>query len=114
MYEVICPFTRDYDLVRTKLQNIEECDKTCIETALVGINNLVLSEWGSNTACNIILITDGNPGVGPNTLSDFLSSSSFSKDAKPFPLPFSFPAKLTVVCLSNQSGIYLKNFFFFN
>ncbi|XP_011498230.1 PREDICTED: von Willebrand factor A domain-containing protein 9 [Ceratosolen solmsi marchali] len=103
LYEVICPFTRDYDLIRSKLQNIEECDKTCIESALHGINNVIISEWGSSTACQVILITDGNPGVGSMSLGDSLNSLNFSRDANPFPLPFIYPGKLSLVCLANQS-----------
>ncbi|KAG7201923.1 hypothetical protein KM043_004633 [Ampulex compressa] len=68
LYEVICPFTRDYDSIRAKLQNIEECDKTCIETALHGVNNVIMAEWGNTTACQVVLITDGNPGVGKLTV----------------------------------------------
>ncbi|XP_001603754.1 integrator complex subunit 14 [Nasonia vitripennis] len=102
LYEVVSPFTRDYDAIRTKLQNIEECDKTCIETVLHGVNTNVISEWGSTTACQVILITDGNPGVGPMSLGDSLNSTNFSRE-NPFPLPFPYPGKLTLVCLANQS-----------
>ncbi|XP_011144333.1 integrator complex subunit 14 isoform X2 [Harpegnathos saltator] len=63
LYEVICPFTRDYDSIRAKLQTIEECDKTCIESALRGVNNVIMAEWGNTTACQVILITDGKLSV---------------------------------------------------
>ncbi|EFN74464.1 UPF0464 protein C15orf44-like protein [Camponotus floridanus] len=53
LYEVICPFTRDYDSIRAKLQTIEEWDKTCIEGALHGINNVIMAEWGNATACQL-------------------------------------------------------------
>ncbi|XP_033211888.1 integrator complex subunit 14 isoform X2 [Belonocnema kinseyi] len=100
LYEVIVPFTRDYDHIRSLVQNIEECDKTCIETALHGVNNIIMSEWGNSTACQVILITDGNPGVGPMSLGDSLNSLNISRESNPFPLPFPFPGKLTVVCIS--------------
>lgn len=105
LYEVICPFTRDYDSIRAKLQNIEECDKTGIETALHGVNNIIISEWGNSTACQVILVTDGNPGVGPMSLSHSLNSLNVSRESTPFPLPFPFPGKLTVVCIASQSGM---------
>lgn len=105
-FDVVCQFTRDYDLIRSKLQNIEEHDKTCIEIALHGVNNVVLAEWGSTTACQVILITDGNPGVGPGSLSDSLNSLNYPRDANSFPLPFPYPAKLSLVCLTNQSGTF--------
>ena len=108
LYEVVCPFTRDYDMIRTKLQNIEECDKTCIEAALHGVNNVVVSEWGGTTACQVIVITDGNPGVGPMSLGDSLNSLNFPRESNPFPLPFSYPGKLTLVCIASQLGKKFK------
>lgn len=104
MYEVICPFTRDYDSIRSKLQYIEECDKTCIETALHGVNNVIMAEWGNTTACQVVLITDGNPGVGPMSLADSLNSLNVTRDINLFPLPFPYPGKLSVVCISSQQG----------
>ncbi|XP_043282528.1 integrator complex subunit 14 [Venturia canescens] len=101
LYEVVCPFTRDYDAIRVKLQNIEECDKTCIETALHGVNNVIMAEWGNSTACQVVLITDGNPGIGPMSLSDSLNSLNVGREANPFPLPFPYPGKLTIVCIAN-------------
>ncbi|XP_015603703.1 integrator complex subunit 14 [Cephus cinctus] len=102
LYEVICPFTRDYDSIRAKLQNIEECDKTCIETALHGVNNVIMAEWGNTTACQVILVTDGNPGVGTMSLGDSLNSLNVKRDNNPFPLPFPYPGKLSIVCIASQ------------
>ncbi|KOC68059.1 UPF0464 protein C15orf44 like protein [Habropoda laboriosa] len=107
LYEVICPFTRDYDSIRSKLQNIEECDKTCIETALHGVNNVIMAEWGNTTACQVVLVTDGNPGVGPMSLGDSLNSLNLTRDVNPFPLPFPYPGKLSVVCIASQQDIGL-------
>jgi hypothetical protein len=53
LYEEKCAFTRDYNLIKNELQNIDDYDKTCIETALHGVNQMVLSEWGNNTACQV-------------------------------------------------------------
>lgn len=51
LYEEKCPFTRDYSALKAELKNIDDYDKTCIETALHGVNQMVLGEWGNNTAC---------------------------------------------------------------
>lgn len=99
-----CPFTRDYDSIRAKLQTIEEWDKTCIEGALHGVNNVIMAEWGNTTACQVILITDGNPGVGPMSLGNSLSSLNVTQDVNPFPLPFPYPGKLSIVCIGSQQG----------
>jgi hypothetical protein len=104
LYEVICPFTRDYDSIRAKLQTIEEWDKTHIEGALHGVNNVIMAEWGNATACQVILITDGNPGVGRMSLSNSLNSLNVTQDVNPFPLPFPYPGKLSIVCLASQQG----------
>ncbi|KAG8039195.1 hypothetical protein G9C98_003502 [Cotesia typhae] len=90
LYELICPFTRDYDSIRSRLQMIEERDKTCIETALHGVNSVIMSEWGNSTACQVILITDENPGVGAMSLGHSLKSLHVARE-NPFPLPFPFP-----------------------
>lgn len=55
LYEEKCCFTRDYSLIKTELQNSDDYDKTCIETALHGVNQIVLSEWGNNTACQVCI-----------------------------------------------------------
>lgn len=95
-YEERCQFTRDYNHIKKELTNIEDYDKTCIESALKGINQIVLEEWGNNTLCQILLVTDGNTGVGPGSLRDSLNRYHQGGN---FPLPFAFPAKLHVVCV---------------
>lgn len=89
---------------------IEERDKTCIETALHGVNNIIMAEWGNTTACHVILITDGNPGVGPMSLSHSLTSLHVSRESNPFPLPFPYPGKLNIICIGSQQGKYKINF----
>jgi hypothetical protein len=100
LYEEKCAFTRDYNLIKNELQNIDDYDKTCIETALHGVNQMVLSEWGNNTACQIILITDGSTGLGPMSLKESFATINQRSATNPFPVPFSFPAKLHIVCVA--------------
>ncbi|XP_063990643.1 integrator complex subunit 14 [Diachasmimorpha longicaudata] len=107
-YEMICPFTRDYDMIRSRLQSIEERDKTCIETALHGVNTVVMSEWGNTTACQVILITDGNPGVGPMSLGHSLNNLHLERESNPFPLPFPYPGKLNIICIAAPQDAGLK------
>ena len=70
-----------------------------------------MAEWGNTSACQVILITDGNPGIGPMSLSDSLNSLNVGREGNPFPLPFPYPGKLTIVCIANQQGEYKKNRF---
>ncbi|KAK6624424.1 hypothetical protein RUM44_011283 [Polyplax serrata] len=106
-YEVLCPFTRDFELIRAKLSKIDEQDKTCIETALSGVNSLVLSDWGSSIPCQVILVTDGNAGVGQLNLKQHLQN--LGPRSSHFPLPFPFPGKLHVICVcpGSSSGVSL-------
>lgn len=113
LYEVVCPFTRDYDSIRAKLQTIEEWDKTCIEGALHGVNNVIMAEWGNATACQVILITDGNPGIGLMSLGDSLNSLNITRGINPFPLPFPYPGKLSIVCIGSQQGKLKTDIYFF-
>lgn len=56
-FSVSIPFTRDFDSIRSKLLVLEEGDKTCIDTAFLGVNQLVLNEWGGcQTPVQIILV----------------------------------------------------------
>lgn len=89
-YEIVCPFIRDYDSICAKLQTIEEWDKMCI----LGVNNVIMAEWDNATACQVILITDDNPGVGPMSLGNSLSSSQNVTKYKFLSIIFSIPGKI--------------------
>ncbi|CAG9766259.1 unnamed protein product [Ceutorhynchus assimilis] len=104
LYEERCPFTRDTNLIKTKLKNIDDYDKTCIETAFHGVGQMVLGEWGNNTSCQIILVTDGSTGIGAMSLKESLATVNQRGVSGPvFPLPFPFPTKLHVVCIAGSN-----------
>ncbi|XP_057660808.1 integrator complex subunit 14 isoform X2 [Diorhabda carinulata] len=105
LYEERCPFTRDYNAIKAELKNIEDYDKTCIETALHGVNQMVLGEWGNNTACQILLVTDGHTGIGPNSLKESIASLNQRNNQLPYPVPFTFPGKLHIVCLASPNDL---------
>ncbi|XP_072935965.1 integrator complex subunit 14 [Epargyreus clarus] len=108
-YEVAVSFTREFDTIRAKLPLLEEGDKTCLETALLGVNQLVLNEWGYGyqTPVQIILITDGSCGVG---------SIGRMRIMQALPLPPSYPARIHILlivsphdpCLQQAMPIYQK------
>ncbi|CAH1116657.1 unnamed protein product [Phaedon cochleariae] len=105
LYEERCPFTRDYAAIKAELKNIDDYDKTCIETALHGVNQMVLGEWGNNSACQIIMVTDGSTGVGPKSLKDSLASLNQRSSKSTFPVPFTFPGKLHIICITPSSDL---------
>lgn len=88
-------FTRDYEQIKTALSNLDAFyDKTNIYNALNGVRDLIHQEWGTNVPCNIILVTDGNPGI--SSYSDLDTNEKQS-------LAFNFPAKLHVVCVCDPA-----------
>ncbi|KAG7165110.1 Integrator complex subunit 14-like [Homarus americanus] len=102
VHKVLMPFTRDFEAIKNSLNLVEECDKTSIEVGLMGAAQHILEEWGNGTPCQIVLVTDGNAGTGQHTLQKAMMSSH-SRGASQFPLPFPFPAKLNIVCITNPN-----------
>lgn len=38
------------------LNNLEDYDKTCLESALQGVSNIVQQEWGSTCPCQVLCV----------------------------------------------------------
>uniref|UniRef100_A0AAR2JML7 Integrator complex subunit 14 n=1 Tax=Pygocentrus nattereri TaxID=42514 RepID=A0AAR2JML7_PYGNA len=53
LWELMVPFTRDYNTLQEALNNLEDYDKTCLESALQGVSNIVQQEWGSTCPCQL-------------------------------------------------------------
>ena len=53
--EVLAPFTRDIDLVRSKLASVTAQDKSLLEAGLGGAVSLVLDEWGGGATASLDL-----------------------------------------------------------
>uniref|UniRef100_A0A8C9WBE8 Integrator complex subunit 14 n=1 Tax=Scleropages formosus TaxID=113540 RepID=A0A8C9WBE8_SCLFO len=53
LWELMVPFTRDYNTLQEALNNLEDYDKTCLEPALQGVSNIVQQEWGSTCPCQL-------------------------------------------------------------
>ncbi|XP_054167101.1 integrator complex subunit 14-like [Oppia nitens] len=105
LWQILSKFTRDYDQLKAALHSIELFDKTSFVNALRGVKNMVLEEWGSEMACNVILVTDGNAAINAHLMNSsngnkIEESTDEDTDDPVFPLPFPFPAKLHIVCLT--------------
>ncbi|KAF2361295.1 Reverse transcriptase domain [Trinorchestia longiramus] len=98
LYEVVVGFTRDYSSVRKAVLQVGDYDKTCLHSALTGTVHYCKEEWGNSMPCQLLVITDGTAGVGQ---SGFLRSLSGPRAAQNFPLPFTVPATLDIVCLAS-------------
>lgn len=89
--DVVVPFTRDYDLLKSKLDEVMVQDRTDLHAALVTMVETMLAEWGSFAPCQAVLVTDGSPGVR-------------HQDAvyKKLPPCIPFPCQLYVVCIATN------------
>lgn len=108
-WERTVAFTRDFESLKTALTKVELYNKTCIEVALTGVTTVVQEEWGSGVPCQVILVTDGNSGIGTGSVKHSLQTYNqrSSTDAK-FPLPFPFPAKLHILCIASPGDPDMK------
>lgn len=95
------PLTRDYNTLQEALSNMDDYDKTCLESALVSVCNIVQQEWGGAIPCQVVLVTDGCLGIGRGSLGHSLATQNQRSESNRFPLPFPFPSKLYVMCLAN-------------
>ncbi|KAF6130498.1 integrator complex subunit 14 [Phyllostomus discolor] len=53
LWELMVPFTRDYNTLQEALSNMDDYDKTCLESALAGVCNIVQQEWGGAIPCQL-------------------------------------------------------------
>ncbi|XP_022335197.2 integrator complex subunit 14-like [Crassostrea virginica] len=111
LWEQLVPFTRNYESIKSALNNVEEYNKTCVEAALTGVSSVVTEEWNSVTPSQVILVTDGKTGIGHKSLRNSLETwdQRESSGEDKFPLPFKFPCKLHIMLISNPNDPDLKN-----
>uniref|UniRef100_A0A673FX93 Integrator complex subunit 14 n=1 Tax=Sinocyclocheilus rhinocerous TaxID=307959 RepID=A0A673FX93_9TELE len=105
LWELMVPFSRDYNTLQEALNNLEDFDKTCLEAALQGVSNVVQQEWGTSCPCQVVLVTDGALGIGRGSLRHSLQTVKQRVEDKKFPLPFPFPSKLYVMCIANAEEV---------
>jgi len=91
-------FTRDLDLIRTKVATLQGQDRSSLEKGLQGVAGMVLEEWGTSTPITLIIVTDGGVGRGPYSLEQLASGSQTE-----LLLPLPFPCALSVVCLADRA-----------
>ena len=94
--ELLSTFTRDYKLLTSKLSDIQFCDRTDLRSALVAVVDLVVSEWGSFAPCQVVVVTDGSPGVK-------------HQDASHRIISVPFPCQLSVVCVCSREELTDNN-----
>ncbi|KAH3839511.1 integrator complex subunit 14-like [Dreissena polymorpha] len=108
LWEQLCAFTRDVDVIKAALNTVGDFSKTCFEPVLRGVSSLVVEEFGGTTPVQVILVTDGSTGVGPGSLQNLLQAWDQGDNSIRCPLPFPFKGRLTVVCLASPIEPQLK------
>ncbi|OQR70415.1 UPF0464 protein C15orf44-like, partial [Tropilaelaps mercedesae] len=51
LWEVVEPFTRDFDALRDRLTRLQFYDRTAFEAGIEGAKQAVLHEWGATCSC---------------------------------------------------------------
>lgn len=72
------------------------------------MNNILISNWGSQNYCQLIVFSDCGIGLGPTSLHNTIKK--FQKIRKieneNLWLPYPYPSKINIVCLGNTSDPY--------
>lgn len=96
--ETVATFTRDHKQLKSKLAEISFCDCTDLHSALATIVDVVVGEWGSFAPCQVVVVTDGSPGVRHQDAAH----------RKLLTMPFS--CQLSVVCVSTREELTHSSF----
>ena len=56
LFEYVEAFTRDYDKIKSSLNNLHLYDKTFIEAGLTAATSIIVDEWGYVTPCQVTQI----------------------------------------------------------
>ena len=93
--DVVVPFTRDFEDLKSKLEDVAVLDRTDLHSALLAMVEIVSTEWGSFAPCQVVLVTDGSPGVR--------HQDSTRRTKQPFCLPF--PCNISAVCMASKEEL---------
>ena len=97
-FETMVTFTRDYTQLKDKLADIPFQDRTDLHSALVTVVDVVVTEWGAFAPCQIVIVTDGSPGVKHQ---DAVHRKQIMS------IPFS--CQLSVVCVATQEELVTQS-----
>ncbi len=91
--DVVVPFTRDYETLKTKLDEVSVQDRTDLHSALCVMVDVIVNEWGSFAPCQVVVVTDGSPGIRHQDSARRSKHSFFTP----------FPCQISVVCLASNT-----------
>lgn len=97
--ETLATFTRDYKQLKSKLTGISFSDRTDLHSALATVVEVVMAVWGSFAPCQVVVVTDGSPGVKHQ-------DSAHRKQLLSMP----FGCQLSVVCVATREEVMQSTF----
>lgn len=62
-FDIISPFTRDFDSLKVKLMQLNLSETFELKSALDGLESFVLEEWGSGVPCNVIIVAQDSYAI---------------------------------------------------
>lgn len=92
--ETMATFTRDYKELKEKLVDLDFHDRTDLHSALATVVEMVVAEWGTFAPCQIVVVTDGSPGVR-------YQDASHHKQVLAIP----FSCQLNVMCVATREEL---------
>eukprot|EP00088_Acartia_fossae_P030699 TRINITY_DN3169_c0_g1_i6.p1 TRINITY_DN3169_c0_g1~~TRINITY_DN3169_c0_g1_i6.p1 ORF type:complete len:508 (+),score=91.69 TRINITY_DN3169_c0_g1_i6:22-1524(+) len=96
--ELTSPFSRDMDMLRSKLLSLSCQDKSSLEVGIKGFVGVVQEEWGLGIPVTLIIVTDGGLGYGPYSLYNIIHANPTE-----LRLPIPFPVNVSVACINPDS-----------
>lgn len=105
LWEIVVPFTRDYQALKQGCITVDVYDKTSFENGFSGVVGHVIEEWGTSVPCQVILVTDGRTGSGQGSLRELLEGKRKENSDQPSPFPIPFPCKIHVVCIASANEL---------
>lgn len=97
--ETLVGFTRDYKNLKSKLTNIAFFDRTDLHSAIAAVVEVVVAEWGAFAPCQLVVVTDGSPGVRHQ-------DSAHRKQVLSMP----FSCQLSMVCVATREELVRSTF----
>ncbi len=93
--DIVVPFTRDYEKLKSKLEDVSVQDRTDLYSALFIVMDVISKEWGSFAPCQVVIVTDNSPGVTHQEMS--------RRPRQSFCTPF--PCQISVLCLASETEL---------
>lgn len=96
--KTLASFSKDYQKLKAKLDGITVYDKTDLRSAISTAVEVVIGEWGAFVPCQIVVVTDGKPGMVRTV-----------RGASTKALLIPFPCQLHIITLSDPEELTNRN-----